>query len=145
MSSFGEPRPSRLVFPALVLMSLVSAAGRSEAQGANHGGGAGGDAIRCASGKPQVAIPACGNIIADKREESENRSIALRNRASSYQQLGDLDHAIADYTTALKNPEQRGILAKIHLNRGLMYFRKNDEAEALADYNDAIALDAKLA
>src|SRR6202030_1958738 len=82
-------------------------------------------------------------------EPPENRASALRTRASSYQQQGDLDHAIADYTTALKtvvnNPEQPRILAKIHLNRGLMYFRKNDYAKALADYNEAIALDPKLA
>src|SRR5882757_5479988 len=141
MSSLGRPRVSRLVFlPALLLMALVGAANRCDAQGANHAGGNGGDAIRCVSAKPEIAIPACSNIIKDRREESENRAIALRNRASSYQQQGDLDHAIADYTTALKNPEPSGILAKIHLNRGLMYFRKNDEAEALADYNDAIAL-----
>ena len=128
-----------------MLMALVGAANRSDAQGANHAGGKGGDAIRCASGKPHVAIIACSNIIKDQREESENRAIALRNRASSYQQQGDLDHAIEDYTSALNSPEPRGILAKIHLNRGLMYFRKNDAAEALADYDEAIALDAKLA
>src|ERR1700742_3235009 len=121
MSSFGEPRVSRLVFlPALMLTALVGAANRSDAQGANHAGGNGGDAIRCASGKPQVAIPACSNIIRDQREESGNRAMALRNRASSYQQLFDLDHAIADYTAALASPEQHAALAKIQPNRGLM-------------------------
>ena len=45
MSSFGRPRVSRLVFlPALMLMALVGAANRCDAQGANHAGGTGGDA-----------------------------------------------------------------------------------------------------
>ena len=90
MSSFGRPHVSRLVFLALVLMALVGAAKRSDAQGANHAGGNGGDAIRCVSPKPEIAIPACSNIIKDKREESENRAIALRNAQLAL--ISDLRH-----------------------------------------------------
>ena len=97
MALFGGLRMSRSVFlQALALLALVGAANRVDAQGANHEGGSGGDAIRCASGKPHVAIIACSNIIRNQRENSENRAIALRNRASTYQQQGDLDHAIED-------------------------------------------------
>jgi tetratricopeptide (TPR) repeat protein len=146
MSYFSRHRFPRIGIAAPVaLLALAGAACLAHAQGANHSGGHAGDAIRCASGKPPAAIAACGNIIADEREEPESRAIALRNRGSYYQQQGDTDRAIADYSAALKNTIQRATLAKVHLNRGLMYFRKNDEAEALADYEEAIALDAKLA
>ncbi|HEY0801931.1 MAG TPA: tetratricopeptide repeat protein, partial [Steroidobacteraceae bacterium] len=117
----------------------------AEAQGANHAGGHGGDAIRCVSGRPEMAIIACTAIVEDKSEDADNRAIALRNRASFYQQKGDFDRAIADYTTALKHPEPRGVKAKIYLNRGLTYFRKGDEVGALDDYGEAVALDPKLA
>ena len=53
-----------------------------------------GDAIRCASGKPQPAIVACTNIVNDKHESDEARAIALRNRAYQFQQAGDPDHAM---------------------------------------------------
>ena len=103
-----------------------------------------GDAIRCASGKPEVAIVACGNIVKDKREGEENRAIALRNRAYHYQQIGDLERAIADYTTALVRPEQRALRAKLLLNRGVVYFQHGDEPLALQDLGKALASDPAL-
>lgn len=88
----------------------------AEAQGANHDGGHEEDSIRCASGRPEAAIVGCTNIILDKRESEGNRAIALRNRAFQYQQLGDFEKAIADYTTALNRPEQRPVHAKTRVN-----------------------------
>src|SRR6202000_736087 len=64
------------------------------AQTASQGGMRSGDAIRCASGKPQPAIVACTNIVNDKHESDEARAIALRNRAYQFQQAGDPDHAM---------------------------------------------------
>ena len=115
------------------------------AQGADHSGGNGGDAIRCSSGKDEIAIAACSHIIDDKRETADNRAIALRNRAFHYQQMGDFDHAIADYTMGLQRPEPHPLQAKTHLNRGLMYALKGDEANALLDYSEAVTLDSTLA
>ena len=117
----------------------------ARAQGANHEGGHEGDGIRCASGKPEMAIPSCTAIIDDKRESDENRAIALRNRAFRYQQLGDLNKAIADYTTALEGRTEPHTEAKTHQNRGLMYARNGDDSNALADFSRAIQIDPKLA
>ena len=103
-----------------------------------------GDAIRCASGKPQPAIVACTNIVNDKHESDEARAIALRNRAYQFQQAGDPDHAIADYTAALDRPEPSATLAKIRLNRGALYIQKGEEPAALEDLGKALALDPKL-
>jgi tetratricopeptide (TPR) repeat protein len=130
-----------VLLPILALLAFAGSTRPAPAQGPNHRGGNGVDAIRCTSGKPEVAIIACSKIIEDQRENADNRAIALRNRAFRYQQLGDSDRAIADYTTALKHPEQPGVRAKTYLNRGLMYFRRSDDAEALADYNEAVALE----
>ncbi|HMI73595.1 MAG TPA: tetratricopeptide repeat protein [Steroidobacteraceae bacterium] len=132
---------------AAATLALLAVAGMprlAAAQGANHSAGNGGDAIRCSSGKPEIAIIACTHIIEDRREGVENRAIALRNRAFRHQQLGDFDAAIADYTTALDRPEQRGVQAKTRMNRGLMHFRRGDDADAMADYNEAVTLDPKL-
>src|SRR5258708_29421177 len=120
--------------PAVPMLALLLAAPTLQAngQGADHSGGHGGDAIRCTSGKPEVAVIACTNIIQDRSEGGDKRTIALRNRAFHYQQMGDVNRAIADYTTALDHPEY-GIQARTYSNRGLMYFVKGDEDHALAD------------
>src|SRR5580704_18727930 len=112
-------RTTLALLPALVLVARTA-----NPQGADHGAGHEGDAIRCTSGKPEIAVVACSNIIQDKREEDGKRAIALRNRAFRYQQLGDFDRAIADYTLALDRPEQHGVEARTRLNRGLLYFLK---------------------
>src|ERR1700743_326828 len=114
------------------------------AQTASQGGMRSGDAIRCASGKPQPAIVACTNIVNDKHESDEARAIARRNRAYQFQQAGDLDRAIADYTAALDRPEPRETQAKIRLNRGALYFQIGQEASALEDLGKALTLDPKL-
>ena len=133
--------PRFALAPMLALALVVRTA---NPQGADHGAGHNGDAIRCTSGKPEVAVIACTNIFQDKREDDGKRAIALRNRAFHYQQLGDFDHAIADYTTALRTPEQHGVEARTYLDRGLLYFLKGDEAHALSDYGRALALDPKM-
>ena len=79
---------------ALAALGSIGSTAAAQSIGANHAGRASRDTIRCASGKPEVAIAACSNIISDQREPPENRASALRTRASSYQQQGDLDRAI---------------------------------------------------
>ena len=69
----------------LALLSFAGMARLAGAQGANHNGSNGGDAVRCSSGKPEIAIIACTHIIEDRREDDEYRAIALQNRAYRYQ------------------------------------------------------------
>ena len=58
----------------MLALPLLAGTLQASAQGADHGGGHGGDAIRCTSGKPEIAIIACTNIIQDKREDGEKRA-----------------------------------------------------------------------
>ena len=64
-----------------ILMFALSAMGfpahRVFSQGANHEGGHSGDGIRCSSGKPDIAIIACTNIIEDKHESDVNHGDGL--------------------------------------------------------------------
>jgi tetratricopeptide (TPR) repeat protein len=102
------------------------------------------DRIQCSSGRPDAAIIACTNIIRDAGLEEFERATALKNRAFHYQESGDLDQAITDYTAVLARSEQRRVQAKTYLNRGLMYFRKGAAAAALADFTKTAELDPKL-
>jgi hypothetical protein len=88
----GASRARKRLAVAAVMLALMAVAGMAQpagAQGANHNGSNGGDAVRCSSGKPEIAIIACTHIIEDRREDDEYRAIALRNRAFRYQQLGE--------------------------------------------------------
>src|SRR5271169_1703252 len=139
-----EMRIFRVHLPlfALFVLGITSPAGAQIAKGS---GSSSSDRTQCSSAKPDVAIIACTRLIDDKHEDEDIRASALRNRASFYQQVGDFERAIADYTAALKRPESHRILANLYLNRGLMYFRKGDQDLALADYGEAVTLDPKLA
>src|SRR3569832_1066406 len=109
-----------------------------------HAQGHADDRIQCSSGRPDAAVIACTNIIRDARLEEFERATALKNRAFHYQEAGDLDQAITDYTAVLARPEQRRVQAKTYVNRGLMYSRKGATAAALADFTQAAQLDPKL-
>jgi hypothetical protein len=62
-----------LVPSTLALLSVAGTTHFAAAQGANQAGGNGGDAIRCSSGKAEIAIVACTHIIVDRREEDDDR------------------------------------------------------------------------
>jgi tetratricopeptide (TPR) repeat protein len=130
----------------LAVFALGSMAPPAAAQGvgANHEEGHDGYREQCNSSAPAVAILACTKIIEDQREDDEARAIALQNRGFYYQQAGDLDHSIADYTTVVKYSSGRRARAKVYLNLGLLYFQKGDQATALDNYNEAVRLDPKL-
>lgn len=69
-------------------------------------------------------------------------------RAMDYEQLGQYDNAIADYTTTLNNGNtdfSDKELAGEHLNRGRLYqWQKRDYEKAIADYTAALQLDPQI-
>jgi tetratricopeptide (TPR) repeat protein len=87
--------------------------------------------------------------IADRAIEVCNQLIALSPvaevynvRGAAYYTENDYDHAIADYSQAIKlDPKD----APAYRNRGLAYYQKKEYDHAIADYDKAIAIAPKFA
>ena len=58
----------------------------------------GDDSHFCAAADRARAIVSCTRIIEDKGQSEAAQELALRNRAFSYQAVGDFDHAIGGRT-----------------------------------------------
>jgi tetratricopeptide (TPR) repeat protein len=67
-----------------------------------------------------------------------NPSTTFNNRGNVYFEKGDYDHAIADYSEAIRLDPN---VAIYYSNRGMAYSNKNDYDRAIADYSEAIRLD----
>jgi len=93
------------------------------------------------SADPDRRIRGCTQVIErGERESSETRSFAYTNRGNAYDDKGEVDRAIADYTKAIAlDPNY----AFAYNNRGLTYEKKGEIDRAIADYTKAIALDPK--
>ena len=92
------------------------------------------------SSDPDRRIRGCTQIIErGKRERREYRAIAYNNRGIAYQEKGEVDRAIADFTTAIKfNPND----ARVYSNRGNAHSEKKGEVDrAIADFRKALEID----
>ena len=79
-------------------------------------------------------IKSCTALIQSGQEATENLSIAYYNRALAYENKEDDEHAIADYSEAIRlNPSD----AEAHFYRGLARARKGDKAGSDADIAEA--------
>jgi tetratricopeptide (TPR) repeat protein len=87
---------------------------------------------------PDRRISGCTQIIErGKRERREYRAIAYNNRGLAYQEKGEVDRAVADFTTAIKfNPND----ARVYNNRGVAYEQKGDKEQAIADFRKAFEI-----
>jgi hypothetical protein len=115
---------ARLKTLSLVL-SVLFVVGRlhpaaAQALGQDYEGGNDGYRMTCNTGAPRSAIVACTHIINDRHEDADRREMALQNRGFYYNSIGDVDHAIADYTSVLKLSSGRRNKAKVYLNLGLL-------------------------
>ncbi len=95
------------------------------------------------SSDPDRRIRGCTQIIErGKRETREYRTIAYNNRGLAYQEKGEVDRAIANFTTAIKfSPND----ARVYSNRGSAYATKGELDRAIANLSKAIALNPKYA
>jgi len=65
-------------------------------------------------------------------------AVAYALRGDAYKNKGEFDHAIVDFTKAIKlNPE----LVFAYNNRGHTYEMKGDKEQAIADFRKALAID----
>jgi tetratricopeptide (TPR) repeat protein len=106
--------------------------------GAPGGGAAAGDQDKydCShSHDSEKAIAACTKAAEDQNETPQNRAISYFDRAIAYRDRKDYDHALADYTDAIKIDPQ---YADAYLNRGWIYATRGDSKSAIADFTQAI-------
>ena len=66
--------------------------------------------------------------------------MCTKKRASAYAIRRDDDHAIADFTAALRLQPQT---STTYYDRGLSYTKAGSHAQAIGDYSAAIRLNAK--
>src|SRR5262245_56508978 len=96
------------------------------------------------TGKPDIPpdqqITGCTNAIQSGKYSGKDLSWAYFNRGNAYDDKGNHDRALADYSEAIRlDPKD----AKVYYNRGLTYFDKGDYDRAIADHSDAIRLNPK--
>src|SRR5437764_11900225 len=93
-----------------------------------------------ASAAPDARLAACARWMQSGRLTAYGRYVALQNRAFAFEKKGQLDEAIAEWTTAIAaNPTE----ANGYYNRGTVWVQKKNYNSAIADYNRAIEIDPK--
>jgi tetratricopeptide (TPR) repeat protein len=82
------------------------------------------------------SIRSCTKIIKrGKRESRKNRTSAYTIRGNAYDNKGQYDQSIADFTKAIEiNPR----LAQAYNSRGIAYKKKKLRDKAIADYRAAL-------
>jgi tetratricopeptide (TPR) repeat protein len=99
------------------------------------------DAVLCNDTRadPDVRIPACTRLL-DHPSEGINLADVYNHRGAAKVRKGDLDDAIADFTSALnQNPKS----VDAFKNRGIAHHMQGNYNAAIADFNRALRFDAK--
>jgi tetratricopeptide (TPR) repeat protein len=91
---------------------------------------------KCMSGDPDTRIAGCTALIKTRQDTNENLSIIYNNRGNAYNRKGDHDHAIQDFSEAIRLNPNYGY----YRNRGIDYYEKGDYERAIQDFNEAIHL-----
>jgi len=88
------------------------------------------------SADPDRRIRGCTQVIErGERESREDRSFAYTNRGNAYDDKGEVDRAIADYTKAIALDPNYAIA---YTNRGAAYYSKGEVDRAIADFDETI-------
>jgi len=86
---------------------------------------------------PRERISDCSELIGRPDKAGDRLGDALASRASAYYRMGDLSHAIADYTSAIRiEPDDYYST----YNRALAYKEIGERELAVADFDTAIRL-----
>jgi tetratricopeptide (TPR) repeat protein len=79
-------------------------------------------------------------------ERSPGDYEAYVSRGCSYDMLGEVDKALADFDKAVElTRDSKPDLAEVYYNRGATYHQDGKLAEALADYREVLRLDSEVA
>jgi tetratricopeptide (TPR) repeat protein len=87
--------------------------------------------------QPNEVISSCTAVIQSGLEPGRNLAAAFTIRGRAYRAKGDYDHAIADYTEAIRVESDYGLA---FYSRGIAYFNKKDYDRAIADYTESLRL-----
>jgi tetratricopeptide (TPR) repeat protein len=87
--------------------------------------------------QPNEVISSCTAVIQSGQETGKNLAAAFTIRGRAYRAKGDYDHAIADYTEAIRIESNYGLA---FYSRGIAYFNKKDYDRAVADYTESLRL-----
>jgi len=86
------------------------------------------------------AVQACTESLDQHILEGDNRFFLLASRAHAYVASGDWQHALDDYSAAIKLSPHN---ASLYYNRGIVLLARSDDDAALRDFDTAIGLDPK--
>jgi len=126
----------RFRIAVLLLVAVVLAPGEARAQGLRHFREGHAASQR---GDYDSAIREYTLAIEAGDLPHPNSFFAFNNRANAYAAKRDWEHALQDYSEALKrNPK----FAAARRNRGLVYARTGDHERAIQDFTEAAQLDA---
>ena len=84
-----------------------------------------------------LKIRGCSRLIDSGSLNSSNLAIAYSERGTAYDDKGDRDRAIADYSNAIQIKPDYDIA---YYNRGNAYRDQGDLDRAIADYSEAIRI-----
>jgi tetratricopeptide (TPR) repeat protein len=94
----------------------------------------------CVNGWGDFAIEPCTSAIKSGKYKDHDLAVLYVNRGILYQDVGDLDRAMADLTEAIRlDPKY----AEAYYNRGEVWLDAREFDRAIADYSEAIRLDPK--
>ncbi|MCX7348242.1 MAG: tetratricopeptide repeat protein [Alphaproteobacteria bacterium] len=96
------------------------------------------DISDCNSEKPDIGIKGCTQLIKDGKANNDALAIAYFNRGNAFDDNGDHDGAIIDYTESIKLKPDYMLN---YMNRGLSYLSKQDYDNALADFTQAVKVE----
>jgi tetratricopeptide (TPR) repeat protein len=95
-----------------------------------------------ATSNTSLRIYSCSRVLGDTSQPTEIRALAFSYRGEAYYSERDFDHAIADFTEALKILPQN---ASIYFQRGNAQSQKGEYNSAIADLTKSISLDGRSA
>jgi tetratricopeptide (TPR) repeat protein len=116
------------LWTCLLLGSATAAMGQSRQENVEN----------CRSVDPDTRIAGCTARINAGQDTTENLSTIYNNRGTAYNSKGDHDHAIQDFSEAIRLSPSHGYTYR---NRGIDYYEKGDYDRAIQDFNEAIHLD----
>jgi tetratricopeptide (TPR) repeat protein len=116
-------------------------AGRRQPNAGEKGPGATAQQLRSCEGgdgaSPDDQIAGCTAVIRSGIPSDKELAALFNYRGVAYKAKGDLDHAIADYTEAIRRDPD---YAAAYNSRGIAHKAKGDVDKAIADYDQAIRL-----